>query len=176
MTFADFQLAVAYGGAFAILAICLVEIVCFCWTSHRDSTRIGVAVFAIGVILSTLHAQKPPRPPVVSSMNLRLEHVDAKGFDVSWDYGGMSPSDFRDGENVKLTAEIEGLDYVLQLATVPVTVTNYHVNALARGLPRDWMRHNVKVTARCNNLLGTAKSDGEGDDQPPSIFDAEGNE
>ena len=175
MTSADIQLAVAYGGAFSILAVGLVQIVRFCWQQHRTASTAGMVVFAIGVTVSTLQAQKPPRPPVVESMNLHLDRFDAKGFDVSWDYGGMDPSDFRDGENVKLSAEFEGLDYVLHLATVPVTVTNYHVNALARGLPRDWMRHNVRVTAACNNLLGTATNDGDGGDQPPSIFDG-GNE
>ena len=175
MTFANFQLAVAYGGAFSMLAVGLVQIVRFCWQQHRTATKAGMLVFAIGVTVSTLQAQKPPRPPVVSSMHLRLDRFDAKGFDVSWDYGGMAPSDFRDGENVKLSVEIEGLDYVMHLATVPVTVTNYHVNAIAHGLPRDWMRHNVKVTAACNNLLGTATNDGDVEDLPPSIYDG-GNE
>ena len=176
MTFADFQLAVAYGGAFAVLAVCVA---CGCGASLRAVWRHGrgfAAVFAAGASIATICAQKPP---VVKGMNLRVYNVTAKGFDCAWDYGDLGPDDFTDSETVRLTAQITGIDYTILIATLPPTVTNYHVNAVMRGLPRDWMRYNLKVTARCNNanLMGEAEHDGEAY-KLPSINDVEngGNE
>ena len=176
MTFEHFQLAVAWGGAFAILALIIVE-VCIC--GWREVSRCGrgfATVFAIAAAIATATAQKPPVPPVVKSMHLRIYNVTAKGFDCAWDYGALTPADFRDGETVRLTAKIAGLDYNLLVGTLPVTVTNYHVNAVLRNLPKDWMRHDVEVTARVNNSLLTASDTHHGDaDDLPSINDG-GNE
>ena len=160
MTFAVFQQAVAWGGAFAILAVGLVLVAREGWRAVWKRGRGFAAVLLIGAAVATINAQKPP---VVKGMNLRITNVTAKGFDCSWDYGGLTPADFTDGETVKLTAQITGLDYTLLLGTLPPTVTNYHVNAVARGFPKDWMRYDVKVTARLSNadLMGEAERDGD---------------
>ena len=172
MNLADFQLAVAYGGAFAMLAVILVLVVREGWREVWKRGKAFTAVFAVGAAIATIHAQKPP---VVKAMNLRVYNVTAKGFDCAWDYGGLDPFGFTESETVKLTAQITGIDYTLLIGTLPPTVTNYHVNAVLRGFPRNWMAHDVKVTARLNNanLAGEATHHIDGKaDELPSINDA----
>ena len=157
-------------GAVAMLALATVLLVAFAGrTIFRKGTWFSVVMLALSLV-TTIAAQKQ------KPLNLRIYNKSAKGFDCAWDYGEVKPTDFRDGETVKLTAEITGMDYRLLLGTLPALVTNYHVNAVARGLPLDWMRHDLKVTAQCNNLLWSASGEHEGEEanELPSINDADG--
>ena len=182
MTDLPFNHIVGFCGAVAFLALIVIGIVVAAWQElceqGRKCGKAFLAVFSIGAVVATIHAQKPPTPPVVKGMKLRITNVTAKGFDCAWDYGGLDPAGFTDGETVKLTALITGLDYTFFIGTLPPTVTNYHVNAVARGFPRDWMRYDVKVTARLNNslLMGEAEHNGDESNDLPSINDAEGNQ
>lgn len=160
------------GGYGAVAMLGLVAVIMF-REAIRAVWRRGMgfaAAFAIAAAIATATAQKP----LVKGMNIRIYNVTAKGFDCAWDYGGLTPSDFTDGETVKLTAEIACVDHTMLIGTLPPTVTNYHVNAVLRGLPRDWMRYDLHVTARLNNanLMGNADRDGDEPNELPSINDA----
>ena len=161
------------GGYGAVAMLGLVAVIMF-REAIRAVWRRGMgfaAAFAIAAAIATATAQKPP---VVKGMNIRIYNVTAKGFDCAWDYGGLTPSDFTDGETVKLTARIACIDYTMLIGTLPPSVTNYHVNAIRRGLPRDWMRYDLHVTARLNNanLMGETARDGDDSGELPSINDA----
>ena len=163
---------VGFCGAVAFLALIVIGIAVAAWQElgeqGRKCGKAFLAVFAVGTLVATIHAQKPP---VVKAMKLTISNETAKGFDCEWDYGGLDPAGFTEGETVRLTAEIMGLDYTLLIGTLPPSVTNYHVYAVLRGLPKDWMAHDVKVTARLNNANLTGEANREGDDsgELPSI-------
>lgn len=151
----NLQQAVALGG-FAFYAAWLIGMICYAgWREVAKRGKNAAMVFFAFAAVATVTAQKPP---VVRAMHLRIYNVTAKGFDCAWDYGDLAPADFTDGETVRLTAEVAGMDYQLIIGTLPPSVTNYHVNAVLRGLPRDWMRHNILVTARVNNSLLTGSA------------------
>lgn len=169
----NLQQAVALGGL-AFYAALLIGMICYAgWREVAKRGKAAAMVFFAFAAVATVVAQKPP---VVRAMHLRIYNVTAKGFDCAWDYGNLTPADFTDGETVRLTAKVAGLDYNLLVGTLPVTVTNYHVNAVLRGLPRDWMRHDVEVTARVNNglLTGSDTHHGDGGDELPGINDTNG--
>lgn len=172
----QFLHSIGIGCAIAMLGVLVVLPLPTLWRKLLRFGRGFALMFLAFAITSAVVAQKPPRPPEVKSMNLTISNVTAKGFDLSWDYGDLTPADFTDGETVRLTARLGSMDYNLIVGTLPVTVTSYHVNAVLRGLPKDWMRYDLEVTARVNNLLGVDGVVGNDDDENQSINDANGDD
>ena len=160
--------AVAYCALVALLAFGLLALAWRC-CKHVAKYGISFAIAFTGLIVVTTIAGGAQK----KRMNLYVSHTDAKGFDLSWDYGDLTVDDFLDDETVKIKVEISSLDYVLQVATVPAACTNWHINAVNCGLPKDWMRYNVKVSASCNNglLYGSIRRRGDDVVALDSIYD-----
>lgn len=102
---------------------------------------VGVVLFAVGAIAATISAQKTEKVGI----NLTLTNIDAKGFDLSWNYG-TNRVDTSKVMTFVLRSAFSTND--VHMFTARANVTNIHVNATARGLPPDWMSKTWYLTVR----------------------------
>lgn len=156
----NIQHIVAFGAIGVVIAVLLCVVLRESWREIAQHGKHFAAVFAVFAVIATINAQKPPQ---VREINLYETSHDAKGFDVHWDYGDTDPSALQ-GKTVMLRAEIEGMDYVLNIGSVSTSVTNYHVNAITHGFPKDWMKNNWKVDALIERFSSSIEHNGGSDE------------